>query len=88
MAERGTPWNESEVEVILASYFRMLKAELTGAHYVKATENRGVDRIIGRGKGSIEFKYANISAALDEVGMVYIDGYKPMRNIFSLIKLA
>ncbi len=88
MAKRGTPWSESEVEVILASYFRMLQAELTGAHYVKASENRGVDRLIGRGKGSIEFKYANISAALDEVGMVYIDGYKPMRNIQDSLRQA
>lgn len=88
MAVRGTPWSESEVEVILASYFRMLEAELTGAHYVKAAENRGVDRIIGRGKGSIEFKYANISAVLDEAGMVYIDGYKPMRSIQGSLRQA
>lgn len=88
MTERGSPWSEAEVAVIIASYFRMLEAELTGVDYIKAVENRAVDKIINRGKGSIEFKYANISAALDEAGMVYIDGYKPRRNIQDSLRRA
>lgn len=34
----------------------------------------------GRSEGSIEFKYANISAALITLGLPYIRGYKPRYN--------
>jgi hypothetical protein len=35
---------------------------------------------IGRTHRSIEFKYQNISAVLDELGLPWIPGYKPKRN--------
>jgi hypothetical protein len=35
---------------------------------------------IGRSHRSVEFKYQNISAVLDELGMPHITGYRPKRN--------
>ena len=35
---------------------------------------------IGRTQGSVEFKHQNISAVLEEMGLPWILGYKPMRN--------
>ncbi|MDH2403260.1 DUF3883 domain-containing protein [Bradyrhizobium sp. SSUT18] len=32
---------------------------------------------IGRTKGSVEFKHQNVSAVLDEIGLPWIQGYKP-----------
>jgi hypothetical protein len=36
--------------------------------------------LTSRTKGSVEFKHQNISAVLLQMGLPYIDGYKPARN--------
>lgn len=84
----GTHWTEAENGLIVASYFRMLRAELRGAPYVKSEENRRVQEGTGRSRGSIEHKYMNISAALLELGLVHIDGYKPERNSQATLRFA
>lgn len=81
MAElRGTNWTDAEVSAAVDSYFEMLRRELAGESFNKAEENRKLQEIIGRSKGSIEFKHQNISAVLIEAKGIPIDGYKPMRN--------
>ena len=57
-------WTRDEAELIVADYFAMLEAELSGRPVNKAERNRSLQRQIGRSKGSIEFKHANISAVL------------------------
>ena len=75
----GTAWTPDEVELIVADYFAMLRAELSGRRVNKAEHNRRLQkRLRGRSKGSIEFKHANITAALLNLGdFPTIDGYKP-----------
>ena len=74
-------WSESEVEEAVADYFRMLRLELKGHSYNKAEHRRALmDRLDGRTKGSVELKHQNISAVLIEMGIPYIDGYKPRFN--------
>jgi hypothetical protein len=59
----------------------MLGAELSGAGYSKADHGRDLRAQLGdRSEGSVEFKHQNISAALVEMGLPYIEGYKPARN--------
>jgi len=58
----------------------MLADDLSGRSYVKARHKEALNAQIGRGYGSVEFKYQNISAVLDALGMPWIPGYKPMRN--------
>lgn len=84
----GTAWTEAENDVIVASYFRMLRAELRGEPYVKSAENRRVQEGTGRSRGSVEHKFMNISAALLELGLVHIDGYKPERNSQAALRVA
>ena len=80
-AERGQPWASGEVDLIVADYFLMLRAELAGEPYSKAEHNRSLQPLLdGRSKSSVEFKHQNISAVLVGLGMPYIDGYKPARN--------
>jgi hypothetical protein len=82
-----TDWTRDEVEIIVADYFEMLRAELSGAEVNKAERNRALQQGIGRSRGSIEFKHANISAALLELGdLPYIDGYKPRANYQRLLE--
>ena len=60
----------------------MLKLELAGEPYNKSDENARLrGRLNGRSKAAVEFKHQNISAVLLENGWIYIDGYKPMKNV-------
>ncbi len=76
----GSDWSAGEIDLIVADYFAMLHDELSGRTYVKAAHNEALQRLIGRSRGSIEFKHQNISAVLVRLGMRWIRGYKPMAN--------
>lgn len=76
----GRPWDDAELDAIVADYFAMLGAELAGRAYVKSHHSRLLMAQIGRTHRSVEFKHQNISAVLDELDMPWIAGYKPKRN--------
>ncbi|MBS0656700.1 MAG: DUF3883 domain-containing protein [Verrucomicrobia bacterium] len=59
----------------------MLRLELAGLPFNKAAHNLALRaRLSGRSKASVEFKHQNISAALQDLGFPFIDGYKPATN--------
>lgn len=76
----GTDWSDGEQDLIVADYFSMLQAELAGERVNKAERNRALQDLTGRSRGSIEFKHMNVSAALLELGLPTIPGYKPYAN--------
>lgn len=76
----GTEWTPTEIDMVISEYFNMLKYELGNSSYVKAHHNEVVRVATGRSKGSVEYKFQNISAVLQLLGMPWIDGYKPMAN--------
>jgi len=76
----GRPWNDDELDAIVADYFSMLRAELSRQPYVKSHHSAVVMKQIGRTHRSVEFKHQNISAVLEEIGLPWIVGYKPKRN--------
>ena len=79
-------WSRAEVEAIVDDYLSMLSSELSGTPYSKAAHRRLLKaKLSDRSDPSIEFKHGNISAALVEAGMPYIDGYKPRANYQSLL---
>jgi hypothetical protein len=74
-------WSQEEVAATVEHYFAMLGHELRGEAYSKREHNRLLQRFLrARSPGAIEFKHANISAVLIELGFPYIDGYKPRGN--------
>jgi len=74
-------WSDSEVEAAVADYFRMLRLELTGQKYNKTNHRRAlIEQLDNRSEGSVELKHQNISAVLIEMGIPYLDGYKPRFN--------
>lgn len=78
---RGNDWTRREVEAIVDDYLSMLASELAGAPYNKSAHRRALKPLLnGRSEQAIEFKHANISAALIEAGFPYISGYKPYAN--------
>lgn len=75
------PWTDEENDLIVADYFAMLAADLSGRRYVKAEHNRALQEQIGRSKSSIEFKHANISALMPAFGQPILTGYLPRFNV-------
>jgi hypothetical protein len=76
----GKPWQDDELDAIVADYFSMLAAELGRTPYVKSHHSSVLMQQIGRTHRSVEFKHQNISAVLEELGLPWIQGYKPKRN--------
>lgn len=79
-AKLGTPWQPADLDEIVADYFAMLSAELSGQTYSKSAHSKALMSRIGRTHRSVEFKHQNISAVLDELGLPWIRGYIPKRN--------
>lgn len=74
-------WTRYENELIVADYLQMLLKELSGQKYNKAERARELLPLLnGRSKGSVEFKRANISAVMIELGFPSLQGYKPRVN--------
>ena len=82
----STDWSRAEVETIVDDYLSMLASELAGTPYNKTAHRQALQPLLqGRSEASIEFKHANISAALLDAGFPYINGYKPRFNYQSLL---
>ena len=75
------PWTDEENDLIVADYFTMLAADLSGRRYIKAEHNRRLRTRIDRSRPSIEFKHRNISAVLKGLGESWIPGYLPAFNV-------
>jgi hypothetical protein len=74
-------WSRLEVEAVVDDYLSMLASELAGTPYNKTAHRRALMPLLNaRTEQSIEFKRANISAALLDAGFPYINGYKPRSN--------
>jgi hypothetical protein len=75
------PWSDDEIHATIDVYFQMLTLELAGEGYRKTEFRREVERDVARSPAAIEYKFNNVSAVLDEMGAVWIPGYKPLRNV-------
>jgi hypothetical protein len=73
-------WTDHQNDAIVADYFAMLADDEAGQSYSKAEHNRQLQAVIGRPRGSIEYKHQNISAVLKGLGEDWIPGYKPAFN--------
>lgn len=82
----STPWSDEEVKLIVADYFAMLADELRGIPINKSLHRKNLIPLLhNRTESAIEFKHQNISAALIELGLPYIKGYKAMPNYQHII---
>lgn len=74
-------WSVQEARLAVEDYFSMLAEEMRGRDYNKAEHRRALRlRLENRTDASVERKHQNISAVLIEMGLPYIDGYKPLGN--------
>ena len=73
-------WSRAENEVVVAEYVAMLEQELAGQSYVKTEANGRVRALTGRSRGSVEFKFQNVSGVLIDMHAPWVEGYKPAKN--------
>ena len=79
--QTGQPWTDQEVDVAVNVYFEMLGRQERGESFVKAEYRRKCEnQLPARSGKSIEYKWCNVSAVLDEMDEPWIDGYKPLPN--------
>lgn len=85
-AHERVPWSDTELNAIVDVYLRMLELEKASQPYVKAEYNREVQSRTGRARGSVEYKFQNISHVLNEAKQPYIKGYKPASNVQAALR--
>ena len=79
-------WTRQEVEATVADYLAMLASEIAGVPYNKTAHRRELKKLLDdRTEQAIEFKHANISAVLLDMGWSPIPGYKPRSNYQQLL---
>lgn len=80
-SSKDRAWTRHENELIVADYLQMLMKELAGQKYNKAERARALMPLLNsRSQASIEFKRANLSAVMIELGFPSLQGYKPRSN--------
>ena len=80
-ALRGSTWSDEELDLIVADYFEMLAIQRSGVQVNKAQFVEELDRRLGRGRKSIEFKHMNVSAVMQDLALPIVQGYAPMPHI-------
>ena len=77
-----TDWTGAEIAATVADYLTMLTMETAGQHYSKTAHQHALRPRLSanRTDRAIERKHQNISAAMIELGLPYIRGYKPLGN--------
>jgi len=73
-------WQEHELVALTRAYCSMLQHERAAEPYIKVEWNRRVQEETGRSKGSVEFKFCNLTAVLADLGVTGIRGYLPRAN--------
>lgn len=82
----GEDWSQFEVEACVAVYLQMLVLELNGQRFNKSQRvDDLIHRLDGRSKASIEYKFRNVSAVMNELGWPAVTGYKKLENYQQLL---
>lgn len=77
----GEDWSRFEVEACVADYLQMLALQLNGQNFNKTQRILALmERLDGRSKASVEYKFRNISAVMLELGWPTVTGYKALEN--------
>lgn len=81
-------WSEEEICAAVESYVEMLSLLQQSIPFSKSSYNEKLRMgiLAKRSKASIEYRMQNISAVLDDLKIVWLDGYKPARNVGQGVK--
>lgn len=76
-------WSSEELRASVLAYLKMLDLEKLGE---KFTKRRIVDQLTSgalssRTRGSVEHRFQNISSVMKEMGLPWVNGYKPLSHV-------
>jgi 5-methylcytosine-specific restriction protein A len=76
-------WSQAELGACVMAYRELWLAQEAGVPMAKAALRRKVvaSSLNGRSEAAYERRMQNISAVIDELGMQFVRGYVPLRNI-------
>lgn len=82
-AEAGSGWSSAELEACVRAYRQLWVAQQAGTSMNKSALRREVvaQALPKRGEGAYERRMQNISAVMDELGLPFVQGYLPLRNV-------
>ncbi len=87
MSTRPAPWSEIEDTLIVTDYLAMLQEVTRGKKVNKsATRIALLKHLNNRTEGSVEMKRMNVSAAMVDLGLPYLPGYRPASNYQAKLK--
>ena len=85
----GQPWTRAEIEATVQAYFDLLRSQIAGERTRKSEVVRRLSQLMpARSDWAIEAKFQNISAVLNEMGLDWIDGYKPYEHYQAALREA
>lgn len=84
----ATDWSTEELRASTRAYLWMLRSEQSGFAPKKAAVRRALlaGPLSTRTEGSIEYRFQNISAVLQNLGKAWISGYKPASQVGSNVE--
>ncbi|MBU8913319.1 MAG: HNH endonuclease [Spirochaetales bacterium] len=76
-------WTPGELRASVGAYLDMLGREHRGESFVKKEVIRRLlsGPLASRSRGSVEYRFENISSVLHDLGLVWVTGYKPHSNV-------
>lgn len=76
-------WSDAEMAAAVAAYVGMLRHQENGRDFVKADiiSELADSALAGRTRSSIQFRFQNISAVMDEAGKPFVKGYVPAKHV-------
>lgn len=74
-------WERDELEAAIDAYIEMLAREQSGESVNKKSYYRRLAQQFGRTEKAYEYQFQNISAILDDMGLPWISGLKPAKNV-------
>lgn len=82
-SSQGDSWTGQELAACVTAYRELWLAQERGEKTNKAAVRRKVVKaaLQSRGESAYEFRMQNISAVIDELGLAYVQGYLPLRNV-------
>lgn len=79
-------WRLDEVQAIVEEYFDMMQAAADGNLNKSARFRALEERLVGRNQSSLSRKCSNISAVLDGLGLPWLEGFRPLPNVQTLLE--
>lgn len=76
-------WSEAEMRAAVEAYVRMLRLQQDNRDFVKSDIIREVldGTLAGRTRASVEWRFQNISAVMEQAGRPRVAGYAPARHV-------